>query len=134
MDITRKEYDSMKNRIANIGKKAKSSKKVVKSGKGTERLLKRAIKGAVVKTFVVKNLPAIAPQGYQGIVDDLTTGGIMKVFKQGGSANIEVGLQNGGAKILNGNILPALSGLFGRGQAQSQLPVGQSIQSSSLYK
>lgn len=48
---------------------------------------------------------------YQGAVDKVIAGGALKLFKQGGSSLIEVGMAEGVSNLVDDFVIPTLSGL-----------------------
>lgn len=75
------------------------------------KMLMRSGKDAVALT-AVRRLPDFAGK-YQGSVDKVIAGVGLKLFKQGGSALIEVGIAEAMANGLDDYVVPALGGFVG---------------------
>ena len=77
------------------------------------RLVMRSVKDSVALTGA-RRLPDFAGT-YQGSVDKIVAGGALKIFRQGGSALIEVGIAEGIANVIDTFVIPAIGGMIGGG-------------------
>lgn len=98
-----------------------------KGGMNAGRLLMRSGKDALALTGA-RRLPNFAGN-YQGSVDKIIAGGALKVFRQGGSALIEVGIAEGIANAIDTFVVPALGGMLGSPKA----PGGNGGQRNAVY-
>lgn len=86
------------------------SKATKKGGMNAGRLLMRSAKDGIALAGA-RRLPDFAGN-YQGSVDKIVAGGALKVFRQGGSALIEVGIAEALANAIDSFVIPAIGGMI----------------------
>ena len=91
-----------------------------KSGMNAGRLVMRSVKDSVALAGA-RRLPDFAGT-YQGSVDKIVAGGALKIFRQGGSALIEVGIAEGIANVIDTFVIPAIGGMIGGGPSKAAAP------------
>lgn len=97
--------------------RGRRGKKVRQAGLISGRMIGRSLKDGLALS-AARRLPNFAGK-YQGAVDKLIAGLVMKLFKQGGSAMIEVGGAEAIANGIDDFIVPLVGRTIGGGLTQA---------------